>query len=146
MDGTTAKPPVTATKLGTRVLVMGASTWMSMGTLTQVLPRADNHMPISSPRCMPLDPSPVNRSLQSLITDTIRGLLTTPREDRGTTSLLETASENANTVNTANAAGIVIVTGSVDVATNILNLIPPVHLPPSPIPTLLSRPVPKTSL
>ena len=145
MDEATAELPVTATELGTRVLVMGASTWICMGTPTQIFPPTANHIPISNPRYTLLDPNPVNRSLPSLITGTTRGPITTPRECQDTTPLLETASAIVNTVNVANVASIVIVMGSVGVATSIPDLIPQVHLPPTRIPTLLSRPVLKTS-
>jgi len=142
----TAELPVTVTELNTRVLVMGASTWMSMGTPTQIFPRMANNMPISNPRYMLLDPSLANRSLPSLITGTTRGPITTPREYRDTIPLLETASAIVNTENTANVADIVIVIRSVGVATSTPGLTPQVHLPPTRIPTPLSRPVLKTSL
>ena len=146
MDEAIAELPATVTELGTRILVMGASTWMSMGTPTQIVPQTANHIPISNPRCTLLDPSLVNRSLRSLITGTTRGPITTPREYRDMTPLLETASVIVNTVNTENVAGIVIVIGSVAAATSIPDLIPQVHLPPTRIPTLLNRPVLKTHL
>ena len=148
VDEATAELPVTVTELGTRVLVREASTWMSMGTPTQILPRTDNHIPISNPRCMLLDPNSVNRMLPSLITGTTRGPITTPRGCQDTTPLLEIASAIVNIVNPANVAGIVIVIviGSVGVATSIPDLIPQMHLPPTHIHTLLSRPALKTSL
>ena len=141
MDEAIAEPPVKATELSTRVPVMGASTWMSRGTPTRISPRMDSLIPTSNPRCTFLDPNQVNRSFPTMITGTTRGLLTTPREDQGTTSLLETAT--ATIVNVANVASSVTATGSADAATSTRNLIPLVHL--LPIPTLLSRPVLKTS-
>jgi len=139
VDETTTEPPVTAIEPGTRVLVMGAGTWMYMGILTQIFPRTDNHTAISDPRCMGLGPSPVNRLFPTLI------MGTTLSKDQGTTPLLVTV--NANTASTAS---VVIVTGSADVATDIPNPIPMVYPPRSPILTLPgpppSCPGPKASL
>ena len=132
------EPPVTVMGPGTRVLVLVVGTQMCMGILTQTFPRMDKHTAISNPRRMDLGPNPVNRSSPALIMDTTPGPPTTLSKGQGTTSLLEIV--NANVVNAVNAASIVIVTGNVDVATDIPNRIQMVYLPPNLILILPSPP------